>query len=426
MKETLSRLYHRLADVIPLTWQGALLLLGGGTMLYFWGVKAEDWVLLMVGLFAMILPILSSTTVGLFALWVRYRLRRLNPEPNRQTLQTNTSQVTVTDFKLPRILLPILDFEATWESPPAQVSDLVILSERIEQVSFSRRGLYSAIVRKFALGDLFGLAEVRWRTQEDRAVEVWPQPHAHQAPFVRAFTEDTEHFVPSRPRRGDYVDTRAYIPGDPIRHIHWKLFARTREPFVRVPEPSASFEHQIIAYLVTSPHDDLAAAAVRWDLEHGHFGEGWKFGTDHAEQVATDVYTARRMLAMSGSRLPAGGIHLESFLSAVSFDPTQQRLLVYASGELAYWLPHILPMLKKHTAVISVIIASEDNLSLQHPASSGSSLQGSDVSGPKHRWRDWFVHPEPTSYPPTPRWREQLQTLHREGLQIQFIHSSHL
>lgn len=426
MKQKLYRAYHRLADTIPLTWQGALLLLAGGVILYYFGVKAEDWVLLMVGLFAVLMPILSGLTIGVSAFWIRRRLQQLNPEPNKQTLHTDTAQPAITDFKLPRIFLPFLDFAPTWESPHVDMTEIVQDIERTEQVLFARRGLHTEIIRRFTLSDLFGLAEVRWRMKEERRVEVWPRPHAHQAPFVRAFTEDTEHFVPSRPRRGDYVDTRAYIPGDPIRHIHWKLFARSQQPFVRIPEPSASFEHQIVAYLITDTDDDLAASAVRWDIEHRHFGEGWKLGTDHADQVATDLPTARRILAHSGSQPPAQGAHLASFLSSISFDSNQQRLLLYASGHLEHWLPQVLPVLKKHTAVISMIIASEQNLSLSRSNTAPTTSPSLRTTWAQQRWVDWFVHRSRVQQEPSPHWREQLQQLHSEGLQIQFVHTNPL
>lgn len=409
--------------MIPLTWQGFLLLIGSGLVVYYLGVMSEDWVLLVVGMFGVVMPILSAITVGIAALWTRHQLKSLNAIPNKRALQTDTAHPVLTDFRLPRFTMPFLDFLPTWETPDASVEDLILSAERTEQVAFERRGFHNAIVRRFYLSDLFGLAEVRWRMTEERTVEIWPHTHPHQAPFARAFIEGSERFVPNRPRRGDYVDIRAYSPGDPVRLIHWKLFARSNEPFVRTPEPSASFEHQILAYLATDPHDRLAAQAARWDLENGHLGTNWKFGTDGGEQVASDLGTARRLLATSGSKPHKGGAHLESFLQSVDFKPDQNRLLLYVSGHVNYWLPNIMDLLKKHTALVSVIVASEDNIDEDHIFHPSYTAQPVDTPAKKDAsWKRMFVTPLPEEAESTPRWWEQLQHLHREGLQIQFIH----
>lgn len=426
MRHYFKTIYHRIADFIPLTWQGTMMLLCSAAILYFYGVKEEDWVLLIVGLFGLALPLLSVIAVGFSALWLRYRLQALNPTANSQPLQTDTAHPTLTRFVLPRFVLPFLDFATGWESPDAIVTESVDMATRTEQVSFPRRGLHSSIQRRFTLSDLFGLAEVRWRMKEERAVEVWPHMHAHQPPFARAFVEGSDRFVASRPRRGDVVDTRAYIPGDPIKLIHWKLFARTNEPFIRIPEPAASFEHQILAYLATDKHDKLAACAARWDLEHGHLGDQWKFGTDNCDKVASNIHTARRLLAMSGSAEPVGGQHLNNFLSTVNFQADQHRLLIYASGDIGAWLPQIMPVLKKHTALVSVIVASEDNISAKHFSENSPTTvaQEQDGKASEPPWKRLLFQPLPPKVQTAPKWWEQLQQLHRDGLQIQFIHLS--
>lgn len=426
MRQKLLRVYQRLASIIPLTWQGSFLLLSSLAVVYFYGVQSEDWILLIVGLFGLTLPILSVVSVGISALWLRYRLQKLNPKQNALPLQTDTAHSVRTDFKLPRFVLPFLDFLPTWEYPKANVTDVVVLSQRTEQVSFPRRGSYQKIIRRFTLSDLFGLAEVRWHIHESRDVEVWPHLHSHQPPFARAFVEGSDRFVASRPRRGDFVDTRAYIPGDPIRLIHWKLFARSNQPFIRIPEPAASFEHQILAYLVTDDNDKLAACAARWDLEYGHLGEDWKFGTDNCDKIASDIHTSRRLLALSGSAEPVGGKHLNNFLKAVNFQADQHRLMIYASGDIGAWLPQVMPILRKHTGLISIIIASEDNISARHfTEESPSTVLAKDTSQESEAaWKRLFLKPLPPAVEIAPRWWEQLQQLHRDGLQIQFIHLS--
>jgi hypothetical protein len=370
------------------------------------------------------LTVLSNLTVGIAGLWLYWRIKKAN-EQNLESglLQTDTAQSALTGFVFPRFILPFLDFEPTWEQPLAKVDSEVVFAQRIERVSFVRRGFFSQITRRFYLADLFGLAEVRWRMSEQRIIEVWPHTFPHRAPFARSFLDGNDRFVPTRPRMGDLVDTRPYFPGDPVRLIHWKLFARSNEPFVRISEPSASLEHQILAYLITDEYDDIAARTSRWDIEQGQLGVSWIFGADHCDQIASEPHSARRLLALSGVLPPAYGAHLESFLQAAKFRAEQHRLLFYASGNLSAWLPNVLPVLKRHTKLITLTIASEDDIAALY-ADTLSHPQDNVSTKSEPFWKRLFLYAETKRTSRTPNYWQQLQQLQREGLQLQIVHSN--
>jgi len=316
----------------PITWQGLFLVLLCGAVLHRYGFVQQDWILLVIGLFGVALALLSFVSVGLSALYLGWRLRRLNDGKDHLPILTDTSRPVISGFLLPRFIPPFIDFYGFWSSPDVEVQPISLFPDRTEEVRFAERGCYDEIVRVFEVRDLFGLAAVRWERREAREIEIWPQMHGHPPPFVRSFADGDEQFVPSRPRRGDLVDTRQYQPGDSIRLIHWKMFARSGIPIVRTPEPSAAFERQMVAYLISDEDDDFAAQVARHALESGGLGRDWQFGADRGDAVATQIHEARRILAMSGTRPPRYGADLDAFLQRLAFHPESQRLILYASG----------------------------------------------------------------------------------------------
>ncbi len=57
---------------------------------------------------------------------------------------------------------------------------------------------------------------------------------------------------PLGPAHGDPVDIRRYVPGDPLKLVNWKIFARLGELTVRTPERPVSPFITTLAYLVAA------------------------------------------------------------------------------------------------------------------------------------------------------------------------------
>lgn len=412
--------WTRWSERIPLTWQGCFLLLLSGAVMWFMGIGLEDWILLVLGLFGVLLVVLSFVGVGLSALYIRWRLRVLNENNESRAILTDTAHPVESGFFFPRFVPPFIDFTSCWESPNSEAVPVVRAPHLTEEVRFYKRGQYDSIVRLFEVRDLFGLAHVRWRTKEQRDIEVWPQMHAHPAPLIRSFSDGDDMYVPNRPKQGDRVDIRAYMPGDSIRLIHWKLFARSQEAYVRVPESAASFERQIIAFLVSDEDDALAARIARHDMEHGHLGSQWLFGADFGDEVASDAHSGRRLLALSGKRPARHGMDLASFLQSVDFKPDQHRLMLYVSGGTQRWLSNIEPTLRKYCAVTTLIVANQ--LPTEQDAPKEHSVTQHSVS--TTRWTPilrWFLRPSASMSDTASTSPVTLQQLIQEGLQVHMV-----
>ena len=66
--------------------------------------------------------------------------------------------------------------------------------------------------------------------------------------------------------------------GDPLRHILWKTFARTRRLLVRMPERAIAPQPITVAFLVAGEHDEPTASAARLYLERGLVGKFFLLG----------------------------------------------------------------------------------------------------------------------------------------------------
>jgi len=141
--------------------------------------------------------------------------------------------------------------------------------------------------------------------------------------------------------KGDRFDTRHYVPGDPIRFVLWKVFAKSRELIVRTPERAISPARQTMAYLVAGPDDEAAAGAARVAVDVGVLGGDWVLGADGCGEMAADKEHALELLAQSArtSEGQSGG-GLSSFLDK-STAGRASRAVVFVPPRPGPWLKKV-------------------------------------------------------------------------------------
>ena len=111
---------------------------------------------------------------------------------------------------------------------------------RRHRVRFLRRGVWDVGRAALTVGDITGFFTCT-REQEERVrIVVWPRLLPRDTlpePVVRQLGSWALRRASEDPflTRG----IRPYLPGDPIRDIHWPATARTGEPQVRLHDPSA-------------------------------------------------------------------------------------------------------------------------------------------------------------------------------------------
>jgi uncharacterized protein (DUF58 family) len=152
------------------------------------------------------------------------------------------------------------------------------------------------------------------------------------------------------------MEIRRYAPGDSVRDILWKTWARTRQLNVRRPERSVERSRRLVAYLVAGEGDEPAAAAARVALESGAFGEDWVFGADASPAAATELGAALEAIARSGE---AGGpTRLAAFLEGAEVDPGA-HCVVFAPALAGDWVAEVARLARRQPGRLSCVLGAD-------------------------------------------------------------------
>jgi hypothetical protein len=325
----------------PLTRTGVAFLLLFGLAVWFQGVLHLDLVLLVAGLAGLlvILALLLCTLAG--AAWLAWRSRQART-PGLLDLETRTPQPTGYRVAYPR-WIPFTVAQWQWVNDGRGETAAAITVERqggelVEMAAPERRCIVERVVRRFAVRDLFGLAEIAWRRAETVSLRVLPERGMlEQMPPPAGMADGDDLSDVYAEPRGDRVEMRQYAPGDPLRMVLWKVYARTSRMMVRTPERSVAERRKGCAYLVTSAQDDATAAVARIAIERNLLGDDWCFAADGVDRHATTREEALEVLARSGEADPAArGGSLGAFLSKMENEGYQFCILLLPP-EAAAW-----------------------------------------------------------------------------------------
>jgi hypothetical protein len=344
MKKGLARIVgwaRKARDAWPLTWLGVLVAAGAAAALFHYGLGQIDLLLLIVGIIGLALVALAFLFVSVTALVLFLRVRKRKSD---KALELDCGNATRTDFTLLRPwFVPFVRIGWTWVEPEARVVPKKQGFRVAEEVTPVRRAIRDDIVRKIEVSDWFGLARVRFTARELRQVRFVPSMGAlKNIHCVRAMAggEDISH--PDGPPEGERADLRRYNPGDPIRFILWKVFARTRELMVRTPERAIAMVDRTVAYLVTGEGDEPAAGAARVAAQSGALGGKWILGVDGTDEQARDRERATELLCKSSlNRADQGGTGLGEFLRTAA-PGGLTRAVVFVPAKPGPWLDHVL------------------------------------------------------------------------------------
>jgi uncharacterized protein (DUF58 family) len=107
----------------------------------------------------------------------------------------------------------------------------------------TRRGVYNLGPWELRLGEPLGIFRVRQVYLQRQEILVYPQLAVlpPRLLFHRGALGDSRPL--NQPLPAETIastSVRAYVPGDPLRHIHWRTSARRFEPFVKVFAPEAA------------------------------------------------------------------------------------------------------------------------------------------------------------------------------------------
>ena len=144
------------------------------------------------------------------------------------------------------------------------------------------RAFAAEIVRRFVITDNFGLARIRFQRRTLVDVKILP----HRGEFkpgqfnAQQYVAGDQISHPDGPPDGDRIEMRRYVPGDPIKLVLWKVFARTGQLLVRTPERAVNISQKTMLHLISCDGDEPAAGICRGWLEGNSVGIDLLFGSD--------------------------------------------------------------------------------------------------------------------------------------------------
>ena len=106
-----------------------------------------------------------------------------------------------------------------------------------------KRGLFQLGPWELQLGDPFGIFYTRITWLKYQEILVYPQLFNLPSGLLRhqrSFGDRSPLRQPLAEKNILAFSTRPYLPGDPLRHIHWKTTARQTEIFVKLFDPEAA------------------------------------------------------------------------------------------------------------------------------------------------------------------------------------------
>jgi Protein of unknown function DUF58 len=329
----------RLRHLLPVAPLGLCLFGVGYWISFSVGAREVDYVLRAAGLIAMGAVTLTTLVVLMATIRVWLGVRRLPPGEDDLLLETGLTGST--GARLPCLnAWPLLTLRVSWEEPEEVSVTLVRRAGRCDElVTPALRGEANRVVRRFVVEDILGFA--RWgvvQVRREQKLRFTPPRAQVTANAITRFLGGDALSHPTGPVSGELLEMRRYAYGDPLRHVLWKAFARTRKLLVRTPERAITPRPSAVAYMVAGPGDEPAAGAARYFVEEGLLGADFLFGADGAATPTDDPNEALDQIVLSSRARRRGGEGLAPFLGRLTSKQLEACIL-FVPPEPGPWLP---------------------------------------------------------------------------------------
>jgi hypothetical protein len=371
------RAERRFSDWLPITPLGLSIAVFGAIVLKLFAYPEMDLVLLVVGYGCVGLVAIAMLLVSASAIRMKLAVRRYRG-PEERTLETGRSLPT--GLSLPSLaLVPFVLVWWEWLAPKDAGVELRARGLSLEEdVHLSDRGFVRGISRRVVVQDVFGLARLAIRHEDPSRLTVLPHVGAlKQMPVLVTLSGGDEVPHPMGVEDGDRVELRRYVPGDPARFIHWKVYARARKLVVRVPERSLTRARRTIAYFVAGPGDEATAGAARVAIESGTLGAEWVFGADGTAGETDEVASAVERIVRSSEMKEAGAFGLRAFVDRAEKSGPASTLL-FVPPVPGPWLDRVVAIVRTRAHRARVVVAT-DGVETIVPRSRWARLLARDV-----------------------------------------------
>ena len=403
----MRRVFERLRRVFPLR-AGALVLLAvAAGIVFLWAPKEADFLLYPAGLVALLLVVACAVLVIPATFFLR---RAVKAMPVGIPEQLETTRPTGTGFRFPSLgRWLVLDVTLSWVEPEGLEVKLEPMEGLLsEVVTASERGRFTRIIRRFTVEDVFGLTRLSFDVEWTVALCIAPASAKRGAELVAGRAQGDELANPAGRVEGDLVEMRQYAYGDSMRHVLWKVYARSRKLLVRMPERALSPGPVSVAFFVAGQQDEASAGAARLYVESGLLGADLLFAADGSAAPARSARDALDQLVDSHTQRDHGAEGLDSVASKI--DPARlTSCLLFVPSVDGQWRERVVGFVRRHGLNASVIIGVDDV---------------GEWPAPLGRLQSFLFQPHAALVAARPALQKLRQALEAEGLPVKVLHRS--
>ncbi|MCY4355999.1 MAG: DUF58 domain-containing protein [Gammaproteobacteria bacterium] len=358
-----KQLLQAISTRFPLTTQGCLTLVLAVAALDVFAYGSLDLVVFALATCALTIVLFCLLNTVITGLLMQSRIRKSLKEITNgsKTIEIEAGYPNETGFVLPEpIFLPLIRLDWVISYPDAISTRTRRLDNNLVQETLipHRRCLSPSIFRKFSVSDVLGFCRYTWFEKQDCRLLALPRVNTvKQLPLLRSLTAEDGIPNTSGEPEGDRMEIRPYAPGDSVKNIMWKMYARNRQLNVRLPENSVFHSKRTVAYLLSSPGDEAAAAVARVALESGALGQDWEFGADGTNEVCDELSPALLAVARSRALDAPLAYGLDRFL--MQCHGQHARCIVFAAAQPSPWLGPLKQTLARYCGQFTLILATD-------------------------------------------------------------------
>ncbi|MEX2132475.1 MAG: DUF58 domain-containing protein [Pseudohongiellaceae bacterium] len=357
-------LLSRLREHFPLTLQGVISLSLALLALQVFGYGRLDLVVFALGVCAIAIVVFSMLSVIVGGVIMQFRVRqRLLEMDSSKPIKVEAGFPNETGFTLAAFnFFPLV--KLSWQVIyPDYIGTRISIGDGgrtvIEEIVPHRRCKTGRIVRMFTVSDVLGFCRYCWRQGQSASLMALPRSNTINAlPLLRSLTAEDGIPSSSGNPEGDRMEIRPYVPGDSVRNIMWKVYARTGELNVRLPERSVFHSNRTVAYLLSGGNDEAAAAVARVAIESGALGDNWVFSADGTETPCDNRQSALEAIAASRALDRPFHYGLDNFL-AVTAEQSGCHCIVFAAAEQGQWIAPLKHSIARFRGRFSVVLATD-------------------------------------------------------------------
>jgi hypothetical protein len=261
--------------LIPLTGRGLVLFILGIFILNRYAYQQQDLIASVFGgVFVFLVPFISILLAILYLKLKRQvKIRSGFLTKHCFSKQNIEAFIAIENCRIPPYFVVLVERVFEYSDAQTETHLLSGMSESkreiLDTVYFPHRGIWKVQKLRFTLEDRLGLSRLSWEYPlvECQCEVFAPNIELRSIPSPASSAKAGEEAEFSKERSGELFDMKSYDPTDGVKHILWKVYARSNELVVRRPEPALHPDGVVAVYLVASKREDHVAGAFQSYLE---------------------------------------------------------------------------------------------------------------------------------------------------------------